>query len=199
MTAIESAPGKLHTSPEALSTLRMPALDVIGESMSPERMFWKYQLTPYCNWPPSFTSATCASMCTCSGITSRRSMTSLIERQAAPVERTSRVLVSSTADTPTLSPPTSSVTAPLPLPWLFWFSDRLPLPRPPVPDESPLSLPFMPIPAELVPLVSSIPESWISVGLVPGISEVHRYCSVRPRHWNDHRRLRRGDRRGPWP
>ena len=46
-------------------------------------------------------------------------MTSRIDFHACGVDRTSRLLVSSTADTPTLSPCTCSVTEPLPLPlWL---------------------------------------------------------------------------------
>src|SRR3546814_9928909 len=56
------------------------------------------------------TSAICASMCTCIGITSRRSTTSRIDFHARVVVRTSRVLVSSTADTPTRSPSTWRVT-----------------------------------------------------------------------------------------
>ena len=134
--------------------------------MGPGSAFSKYQLTPYCSSPASFTSATCASMCTCSGITSSRSMTSLIDRHACRLARTSSVLVSSTADTPTLSPPTSRVTAPLPCSRLVQRQAAVAHAAAGVAAACRRRCR-----AELVPLVSSTPESLISVEFGPGISD----------------------------
>ena len=103
-------------------------------------------------------------MCTCSGITSSFSITSRIERQACGVERTSRVLVSSTAETPTRSPSTSRLTLTLP----DWRCGRfmLPLPEPlePLPGVEP----------KLLLLLLSMPRSPSLPscdGIAPGASD----------------------------
>ena len=102
-------------------------------------------------------------MWTCSGITSSFSTTSRIDCQALALERTSSVLVSSTAATPTRAPSTSSVTAPLPL--SRWLSESEPPPSPP--PEPPLPLP----PKSTEPPVPFMPPSLICTGSVPGISD----------------------------
>src|SRR5690606_17106078 len=146
--------------PEPMLPARSPQMSrpsALGKPAPPEvagalTACSKYQLTPYFRSPDSFTSTTCASMCTCSGITSRRSTTSRIERQACALERTSSVLVSSTVDTPTWLPSTSNDTEPLP--GSRGSSDNAP------------SLP-PPTGALLVP--PSTPPSRISVEVSPGI------------------------------
>ncbi|MCY1249781.1 hypothetical protein D9M72_633490 [compost metagenome] len=89
-------------------------------------------------------------------------MTSRIERHACGVERTSSVLVSSTADTPTESPWISRLKLALP----GWRCGRLmvPSPMPPV-----RVVPLLPVLLRLLPLVPSrLPSSWV---IAPGASE----------------------------
>ncbi len=102
-------------------------------------------------------------MCTCIGITSIFSTTSRIERQARGVARTSRVLVSSTADTPTRSPSTCKVMLALP----SLRSDRPnALPSPMLPEDAPPCPP-----KSMVVVLLSMPPPRICTASVPGISE----------------------------
>ena len=136
----------------------------------------KNQLTPYCSAPFKATLTTCASICTCNGITSMRSITSRIDCHAAGLARTSSELVSSTADTPTSMPSTRRVTRPLPLPL---FGRLPPSPRP--------------IAALEVPPLSSTPASWISVASTPGIScggPLPPACWLPPPNTSDRRSAR---------
>src|SRR5690606_1004724 len=144
----------------------------------------KYQFTPYFRSPLSVTSAIWASMCTCIGITSRRSTTSRIDFQAREVVRTSKVLASTTADTPTRSPSTSRGTLPLP----FWRGSSCSVPSPSPP---PLPVPPMPLsmPPESMspesskppsPLPPALPEP-IENGSAPGASDTLPSPPVKPR------------------
>ncbi|MCW0417615.1 hypothetical protein NB689_003369 [Xanthomonas sacchari] len=151
--------------PAALGRFAPPPMPMLSALAGAFTACSKYQLTPYFSLPVRLTSATCASMCTCIGITSSFSTTSRIERQACGVERTSRVLVSSTADTPTLSPCTSRVT--LPLPDVRGDNCRLPLPRPPplLPEE--LLLPRLSLLLPRLPPKLPPPRLLLSLPLKP--------------------------------
>lgn len=132
-------------------------------------------------------------------------MTSRMDVHACGVERTSKVLVSATADTPTLSPSTSRVTAPLPL--LRGDSCRLPLPSPPLllpvpllppkllPEELPslLSPTLPPVMPELPPmLLSRLPNAPPSTLVSePGASEaLESPLLLRPPNTSDNRSAR---------
>ncbi|MNI64545.1 hypothetical protein D3C73_1199960 [compost metagenome] len=160
-----TAPAKVFQEPPAIAGSDNP--DSAPVSARPATALSKYQFTPYFRSPVSPTSATCASMCTCSGITSSFSITSRIERQACGVERTSNVFVSSTADTPTRSPSTSRLMLTLP----DWRCGRFRLPA-----LLPLPL-LLPPPTwllKLLPLLASMPRSPSLPscdGMAPGASD----------------------------
>ena len=148
------------TLPEWLPQLLRPVGN--GNPASSATALSKNQLTPYCSAPVSATLTTCASMCTCIGITSRRSITSRIDFHCAGLARTSSELVSSIADTPTSMPSTRRLTRPLPL----RAPGRLAPSRPPDPPEPPEPI----VAFEVLPLSSTL-LSRISVDSRPGISD----------------------------
>ena len=116
MTAAALRPRKVQPRPP--SPVMLPAMSpqmsrpsALGRSLSATASS-KNQLTPYLSLPLSSTSTTCASICTCSGMVSRRSMVRRIDSHWPGVARTSSAFDSSTALTDTSSDEPTAMPSP---------------------------------------------------------------------------------------
>ena len=98
---VDAAPVKAPCAlrPWAALPPTIPKLEAFGRvpARSAGTALSKNQLTPYSRSPVNATSNTCASICTCAGITSSRSMARRIDSHCAGLARTISALLSSMA------------------------------------------------------------------------------------------------------